>query len=77
MATTPSTTRRPIELPGLTEELRADIEARITEFETQHEPDVLRGGAGWVPRVTRRDYAVAIAVNALFVIWLVIALAGG
>lgn len=72
-----ATTSRPIELPGLTEELRADIDARITEFEAQHEADVLRGGAGWVPRVTGRDYAIAIGVNALFAIWLVIALAGG
>jgi len=72
-----ATSRTPVALPGLTDEVRAEIEERITEFEEQHEADVLRGGPGWVPRVLGRDYAVAVAVNALFVIWLVVALAGG
>jgi hypothetical protein len=66
-----SANRLPIDLPGLDGDLRRDVEERIEEFEQVHEPDVLRDGAGWVPRVTGRDYAIAVGINAVVVAWLV------
>ena len=65
-----------VNLPGAGPELTEEIERRITEFEREHEADVLRGGPGWVPRIRRVDYLIAIAVNVMIVIWLVLALTG-
>jgi hypothetical protein len=69
--------RPPVQLPGIDEDLRADIEARIAEFEAHHQASVLADGPGWVPRIRRSDYVWAVAVNAAIVLWLVIALVGG
>jgi hypothetical protein len=66
-----------ITMPGIPDDLRSDIEQRVHEFEQQHQHDLLRDGPGWVPRIRAIDYAIAIVVNAVFVVWLVIALAGG
>jgi hypothetical protein len=66
-----------LDMPGLDETLRRDLDERITEFEALHQADVMRGGEGWVPRVRRADYIIAIAVNALIVLWLVVVIAGG
>lgn len=70
------TTRR-VTLPGLDEELRADIEARIAEFEAEHQSDVIAGGPGWVPRLKASDYLWAVVVNVAIIVWLVVALVGG
>lgn len=72
-----STQRLPVDLPGLDEDLRREVEERIEEFERDHEGDVLADGPGWVPRVTGRDYVIALAVNAVVVAWLVAALTRG
>jgi hypothetical protein len=72
-----SADRLPVDLPGLDEDLRRDVEERIEEFERDHERDVLQDGAGWVPRVTGRDYAIAVAINAVVVAWLVAVLVRG
>jgi hypothetical protein len=66
-----------LDMPGLDETLRRELDGRITEFEARHQQDVVRGAAGWVPRIRPMDYAAAIAVNALIVIWLVVVLLGG
>jgi hypothetical protein len=66
-----------LDMPGLDEALRRDLDDRINEFEARHQQDVVRGGAGWVSRIRPADYAVAIAVNAAIVIWLAIVLLGG
>lgn len=66
-----------VDLPGADAQLTAEIEQRIAEFERDHERDVLRDGPGWVPKIRRGDYLIAIAVNAVIVIWLIVALAGG
>lgn len=70
-------TGRSVDLPGVDAELAADIERRIAEFEALHAADVLRNGPGWVPRIRRSDYAIAIAVNAVIAVWLLIVLIGG
>jgi len=64
-------------LPGLDEDLRRELDVRIADFEALHQQDVLAGGPGWVPRIRRMDYILAIAVNAVIVLWLVIVLMGG
>lgn len=66
-----------VDLPGADAQLTEEIEQRIAEFEREHEPDVLRDGPGWVPKIRRVDYVIAVAVNAVIVIWLIVALAGG
>jgi hypothetical protein len=66
----------PVSLPGIPESLLADIEQRVQDFEREHQSDVLRDGAGWVPRVRRFDYAIAVAANAVLVVWIVVVLAG-
>lgn len=64
-------------LPGLNDALRRDLEERLQEFEAEYQQEVMRGGPGWVPRIRRVDYAIAIAVNAVIVLWLLIVLLGG
>lgn len=64
-------------LPGLDDALRRDLDERLREFEAEHQQDVMRGGPGWVPRIRSVDYAIAIAVNAAIIVWLVIVLLGG
>ena len=66
-----------IRMSGVSDDLAVDIEQRIDEFERTHEQDVLRDGPGWVPRIRGIDYAIAIAINAVIVVWLIVALAAG
>jgi hypothetical protein len=66
-----------VRLPGVTDELARDIAQRIEEFERDHQDDVLRDGPGWVPRIRRVDYVIAFAVNAVILVWLILALGTG
>lgn len=65
-----------VNLPGIPADLARDIDARIREFEREHQASVLADGPGWVPRIRGSDYALAVAVNALIIVWLVVALVG-
>jgi hypothetical protein len=65
---------RKVHIDGLDIELTQTIEERVSQFERKHEPDVLCNGPGWVPRIRKIDYAIAIGINAAIVLWLVIAL---
>ena len=65
-------TERKVYIGGLDAELAQAIEERVSEFERKHEPDVLREGPGWVPRIRKIDYVIALAINAAIIIWLVI-----
>ncbi|HWP93397.1 MAG TPA: hypothetical protein VNN20_14480 [Thermodesulfobacteriota bacterium] len=67
------TSDRNVNLPGLGEELRNSVEERVSEFEHEHEPDLLRGSSGWVPHIRKLDYAIAILINAVIALWLIIA----
>jgi hypothetical protein len=64
-------------LPGVSAEWLRDLDERIVEFEARHQDDVMRGGPGWVPRIRRFDYAVAIAANVVIIVWLFLVLLGG
>jgi hypothetical protein len=57
--------KMPVYVPGITAEMAQELEDRITEFENLHEADVIRGGAGWVPAIKKRDFIIAIVVNAV------------
>ena len=59
-----------IDLPGLSEDMRSQIEARVKEFEEKHEPDIVKNGPGWIPRITKNDYFIAITINLIIIIWL-------
>ena len=64
---------RNINLPGLGEELRNSVEERVSEFEHEHEPGLLKGSSGCVPHIRKLDYAIAILINAVIALWLIIA----
>ena len=64
---------RNINLPGLGEELRNSVEERVSEFEHEHEPGLLKSSSGWVPHIRKLDYAIAILINAVIALWLIIA----
>ncbi len=67
-------TERKVHISGPDVELAQVIEERISEFEREHEPDVLRDGPGWVPRIRKIDYVIAVTINAAIILWLVISL---
>ncbi len=60
-------------LSGLDEELARAIEERVSEFELKHEPDVLRDGPGWISRIRKIDYVIAVAINVALIICLIVA----
>ena len=58
-------------MPGVDATLLAEVEERVSEFERDHEQDVLRGGNGYVDRIQKKDYVIAIAINAVLgIYWL-------
>ena len=66
----------PIHFPGITKEQEAEIEARLQEFERDHEPDVVNGGAGYVPKIKNGDFIAAWAVNivlGIYFFWAILA----
>lgn len=66
-----NSTSLPLHMPGLDAKLLAEVEERIEEFERDHEQDVIRGGNGYVERIRKKDYVIAIAINAVLgVYWL-------
>lgn len=64
-------TKMPIYFPGITPELEKEIDARLTEFEKEHENDIIHGGAGYVPKIKNMDFIVAWGINIVFgIYWL-------
>ena len=59
---------------GLNREIAQSIEERVSEFELNHEHDLVKGGSGWVPRIRKVDYIIALVINAAITLWLAIAL---
>ena len=66
--------QRRVQIPGLDDELALAIEERVSEFEQKHEPDLLQYGPGWVPRIRKIDYVIAIGINTAITLCLIIAL---
>ncbi len=67
--------RLPIDIKGLTPEMKAELESRILEFEKDYEPATSKGGGGYVPKIQKRDYLIAGIVNGIIVIYFIIAMA--
>jgi hypothetical protein len=70
----PTTLR--VDLPGLDERMRQEIQERVDEFDREHLHSAWNGGPGWVPRITGRDYAIAVAINLVIVVWMIVAFMG-
>jgi hypothetical protein len=61
----------PVYMPGLDEKLLAEVEERVSEFERDHEQDVIHGRNGYVDRIQTKDYVIAIVINAVLgIYWL-------
>lgn len=58
-----------VHMPGLDSNLLAEVEERIEEFERDHEQDVIHGGNGYVDRIQKNDYFIALAINAVLGIY--------
>lgn len=63
----------PVDIKGLTPEMRAELTERIIEFEKEHEVEASRGGAGYVPKIRKKDFIFAGAINVVFIVYFVIA----
>lgn len=63
----------PMDLAGLSPEMREELEKRVCEFEEQHEAEASSGGAGYVDKIRKGDYAFAAIVNGIIVIYFIIA----
>lgn len=58
-------------MPGLDEKLLAEVEERVSEFERDHEQDVIHGGKGYVDRIKAKDYVIAVVINGILgIYWL-------
>jgi len=63
--------KMPLFMPGLDEKLLAEVEERVSEFEQDHELDVIRGESGYVDRIRGKDYAIALVINGVLgIYWL-------
>ncbi len=67
----------PVDLPGIDEELRQEIESRIEEYEEKYENLVFQSRDAVVPRVRSIDYLIAGFINILLIIYFVVAILGG
>lgn len=66
-----SDVKMPVYMPGLDERLLAEVELRISEFEQDHEQDVIHGGKGYVDRIRSKDYVIALVINGVLgIYWL-------
>lgn len=63
----------PIDVKGLTMEMRKELEERVIEFERDLEPSTSKRGEGYVPIITKRDYMIAGIVNGIILIYYVVA----
>lgn len=63
----------PIDYGGLTPEMREELESRVVEFEQEHQVEAADGDAGYVPIIRKKDFLIAGTLNALIVIYLIVA----
>ena len=63
----------PIDYGGLTPEMREELEARVVEFERDHQASAAEGKEGYVPIIRKKDFIIAGTLNALIVIYLIVA----
>ncbi|MCQ4635379.1 hypothetical protein NE619_01440 [Anaerovorax odorimutans] len=63
----------PIDIKGITPEMRQELEERISDFEREHEPETSRGGEGYVPKIRKVDYIFAGVINGLILLYYIVA----
>lgn len=63
----------PIDIKGLTPEMRLELEKRIIDFEENYEASASKGGAGYVPMIQKKDFLFAGVINAIIVVYFIIA----
>lgn len=63
----------PIDIKGITPEMRKELEARIRDFEREHEPETSKGGEGYVPKIRKGDYIFAGVINGLILLYYIVA----
>ena len=61
--------RMPIYVPGITEEQKLNLETRISDFERDHENDLIHGGPGYVPHIEKSDFIIAWVINAILAVY--------
>lgn len=64
----------PVDVPGLSPDMCEALEAKIAEFEENHLDDALNGGDGFVPRIKKRDVAIACIINGIILLYYIWAL---
>jgi len=65
----------PVDIKGLTPEMKTELEERILEFEKDYEPVTSKGGEGYVPKIQKSDYWIAGIINGIITIYFIIAMA--
>lgn len=55
--------RLPVYVSGITPEQQTELEKRISEFERDHEQDLILGGPGYVPKIHNSDFIIAWVIN--------------
>lgn len=63
----------PIDIGGLTPEMREELEARVMEFEKKHEDAASQGGEGYVPKIKKGDFLFAGIINAVIIVYFIVA----
>ncbi|GAB1475288.1 hypothetical protein MASR2M70_01200 [Bacillota bacterium] len=63
----------PINVRGLTPEMKKELEERVLEFEKDFEPYTSQKGEGYVPIIKKSDFMIAGIVNGIIFIYYVIA----
>lgn len=63
----------PVDISGLTPEMKEELEERIVEFERDHEPTARVGGEGYVQKIRKGDILFAGVVNIVIVVYMIVA----
>ncbi len=63
----------PIDIGGLSPDMRKELEERVLDFEKNYEPSASTGGPGYVPKIRKGDFIFAATVNAIIVVYFIIA----
>lgn len=63
----------PVDVSGLTPEMKEELEERIVEFEQEHEATARVGDEGYVPKIRKGDFLFAGVINIIIVVYMIVA----
>jgi len=63
----------PIDVKGISPEMKQELENRIIEFENVYEKFTSRGGEGYVPKIQKKDYIFAGIANGIILLYYIVA----